>query len=66
MKGRNDITRLDSSGEAKLNSNTLTFTVKVPETTNKYNFICYIPDSPIDHVAMMLLFFYLVKMMCRS
>lgn len=25
------LTRLDSSGDAKLNNNTLTFTVKVPE-----------------------------------
>lgn len=26
-----ELTKLDSSGDAKLNSNTLTFTVKVPE-----------------------------------
>ena len=27
-----ELTRLDSSGDAKLNNNTLTFTVKVPES----------------------------------
>lgn len=26
-----ELTKLDSSGDAKLNNNTLTFTVKVPE-----------------------------------
>lgn len=32
FKSVKELTRLDSSGDAKLNNNTLTFTVKVPES----------------------------------
>ena len=32
LNKRGKLTRLDSSGDAKLNNNTLTLTVKVPKT----------------------------------